>query len=203
MSGWPIVELKSIVQQDRGRSYRIVPLKKHVEGGVPIVRVSDVRGGRIATSAPLKVSPSVEASYARTRLRGGELLLTVVGTIGETAIVTRDMAGWNVARAIAVVPVQPEIGAYWVKLALCAQAPKQMMESHLNTTVQPTLNLGVVGKLPIVLPPTNLRDRIAAILGAYDDLIEVNRRRIVALEEMAQRLPVILRRGGELSGPLT
>jgi type I restriction enzyme S subunit len=131
------------------------------------------------------------------------LLLTVVGTIGETAIVTRDMAGWNVARAIAVVPVQPEIGAYWVKLALCAQAPKQMMESHLNTTVQPTLNLGVVGKLPIVLPPTNLRDRIAAILGAYDDLIEVNRRRIVALEEMAQRLPVILRRGGELSGPLT
>ena len=30
--------------------------------------------------------------------------------------------------------------------------------------------------------------RIASILGAYDDLIEVNRRRIATLEEMARRL---------------
>ncbi len=63
-----------------------------------------------------------------------------------------------------------------------------MMQSHLNTTVQPTLNLGVVAKLPIVLPPTKVRERIASILGAYDDLIEVNRRRIAVLEEMARRL---------------
>ena len=35
---------------------------------------------------------------------------------------------------------------------------------------------------------TDTLRRIAAILGAYDDLIEVNRRRIALLEEMSRRL---------------
>ncbi len=38
------------------------------------------------------------------------------------------------------------------------------------------------------LPPLSTQNRIASILGAYDDLIEVNRRRIATLEEMARRL---------------
>ena len=38
------------------------------------------------------------------------------------------------------------------------------------------------------LPSLRVQRRIASILGAYDDLIEVNRRRIAVLEEMARRL---------------
>ena len=45
----------------------------------------------------------------------------------------------------------------------------------------------VAGALVPVLPLQQQR-RIASILGAYDDLIEVNRRRIAVLEEMARRL---------------
>ena len=37
-------------------------------------------------------------------------------------------------------------------------------------------------------PPFDTQQRIASILGAYDDLVEVNRRRIALLEEMARRL---------------
>jgi len=37
-------------------------------------------------------------------------------------------------------------------------------------------------------PPLQTQRRIAAILGAYDDLIEVNRRRVAVLEEMARGL---------------
>lgn len=40
----------------------------------------------------------------------------------------------------------------------------------------------------IYLPPLPTQRRIASILGAYDDLIEVNRRRIAVLEEMARGL---------------
>jgi type I restriction enzyme S subunit len=38
------------------------------------------------------------------------------------------------------------------------------------------------------LPPLETQRRIASILGAYDDLIEVNQRRIAVLEEMARGL---------------
>jgi type I restriction enzyme S subunit len=40
----------------------------------------------------------------------------------------------------------------------------------------------------VAVPDLETQLRIASILGAYDDLIEVNRRRVAILEEMARRL---------------
>ena len=49
----------------------------------------------------------------------------------------------------------------------------------------PTLNRNHVHMLDVTCPPLEEQRRIAAFLGAYDDLIEVNRRRIDVLEDMA------------------
>jgi len=75
---WEIVELESLLESGRGISYGIVQPGVADADGVPILRVSDIRDGQIATVNPLRVSPSVEAAYSRTRLKGGELLLTLV-----------------------------------------------------------------------------------------------------------------------------
>ncbi|MBX5463904.1 MAG: restriction endonuclease subunit S, partial [Steroidobacteraceae bacterium] len=185
---WEIVELRYLVDRDRGISYGIVQPGPAVENGVPIVRVGDVRHGRISISDPLRVSPAIESRYVRTRLRGGELLLTLVGTVGETAVVPKALAGWNTARAVAVIPVREEIGAYWVKLALRSPLARQVIDSRLNTTVQATLNLQEVERLPIVLPPEGERKAIANIVGALDHKIEGNRRMSETLEAMARAL---------------
>ena len=55
-------------------------------------------------------------------------------------------------------------------------------------SAQPQITLSSLGPKQIVCPPLETQRRIASILGAYDDLIEVNRRRIVVLEEMARGL---------------
>jgi type I restriction enzyme S subunit len=159
-----------------------------VPDGVPIVRVSDVRNGRIAVGDPLRVAESIEAAYARTRLRGGELLLTLVGTVGETAVVPPALAGWNTARAVAVIPVRGEIGAYWVQIALRSPVVQELIGSRLNTTVQATLNLRDVAELPIVLPPPRERDAIARVLRPLDDKIELNRRMNETLDAIARAL---------------
>jgi type I restriction enzyme S subunit len=185
---WETVPLDSLIEPRRGISYGIVQPGAPVPDGVPIVRVSDVRNGRVAVSDPLRVAPAIEAAYARTRLAGGELLLTLVGTVGEAAIAPASLAGWNTARAVAVIPVRKEIGAYWVKLALQAPGVREIIDSRLNTTVQATLNLGDVAKLPIVLPPSDERKAIAHILGTLDDKIELNRRMSETLEAMARAL---------------
>lgn len=50
------------------------------------------------------------------------------------------------------------------------------------------LTMGILNETEIQIPTPSIQRRIASILGAYDDLIEVNRRRIAVLEEMARRL---------------
>ena len=136
----------------------------------------------------MKVTPKIEAAYSRTRLQGGELLLTLVGTVGETAVVPDALRGWNTARAVGVIPVRKDVGAYWVKLALQSPEIKARIDSRLNTTVQATLNLGDVSKLPIVLPSFEERTKIAHILGTLDDKIELNRRMNETLEAMVRML---------------
>ncbi|MBX3673899.1 MAG: restriction endonuclease subunit S [Burkholderiales bacterium] len=185
---WQTVPLDSLIESNRGISYGIVQPGSPVADGVPIVRVSDVRNGRVTVSAPLRVAPAIEAAYARTRLTGGELLLTIVGTVGEAAIAPASLAGWNTARAIAVIPVRKDIGAYWVKLALQAPGVREMIDSRLNTTVQATLNLGDVAKLPIVMPPCRERKAITHILSTLDDKIELNRLMSETLDAMARAL---------------
>lgn len=60
---------------------------------------------------------------------------------------------------------------------------------RFNTgSAQPSLNRNVIHPLPVSIPPLPIQHRIADILGAYDDLIEVNRRRIEILEDMASAL---------------
>lgn len=187
-SEWQSVSLDSLIEPHRSISYGIVQPGSPVADGIPVIRVADVRHGRIDVSAPLRVSPSVEAAHSRTRLVGGELLLTLVGTVGQAAIAPRSLAGWNTARAVAVIPVREEVGAYWVKLALEAPAVRDLIHARLNTTVQATLNLGDVAQLPIVLPPAQDRETIVGILGALDDKIDLNRRMSETLEAMARAL---------------
>ncbi|MBX3619080.1 MAG: restriction endonuclease subunit S [Rhizobacter sp.] len=185
---WKSQPLSSLLAEGRGISYGIVQPGAHLEDGVPIVRVADIRGGRIATHQPLRVAPEIEAAYARTRLNGGELLLTLVGTVGEAAVVPPELKGWNVARAVAVIPVREDIGAYWIKLALNAPEAREMIFGRLNTTVQATLNLKDVAQLPILLPEEGNREGIAHIIGALDNKIELNRRMNETLEAIARAI---------------
>ncbi|PZT72473.1 MULTISPECIES: restriction endonuclease subunit S [unclassified Streptomyces] len=172
--GWHYRPLEDLLEP-RGIAYGIVQPGTHDPTGVPVVRVKDVRRGRIGRTDVLRVARRVEANYERTRLRGGELLLSLVGSVGEVAVVPSDLAGWNVARAIAV--LRPAlVSSAWLKLYLMSEPAQGCMRDWQNTTVQATLNLRDVRRIPVALPPERERRAITEVLGALDDKIALNER---------------------------
>ncbi len=187
-NGWESALLGDLVDSERGISYGIVQPGSHTPGGIPIVRVNDIKNGRVQTDSPLLVDATIEAKYRRTRLRGGEVLLTLVGSVGQSAIAPQELRGWNTARAIGVIPVKDVIGAQWVRLCLQSPQAQHFIKTWCTTTVQATFNLQDVARLPIPIPPPQVREAIASILGALDDKIECNRRINQTLEAMAQAL---------------
>jgi type I restriction enzyme, S subunit len=52
----------------------------------------------------------------------------------------------------------------------------------------PNLNTNILSRVLVYFPSLNVQRKIAAILTAYDDLIETNKRRIALLENMAEEL---------------
>ncbi len=184
---WSYMSLGDLVEE-RGVCYGIVQPGSEVTDGVPIVRVNNIRNGRIDTSDMMKVDPEIEAKFQRSRLRGGEVLLTLVGTLGETAIVPDNFRGWNVARAVGVIPVRKDPGSLWISICLRSSFVQHCIRMWATTTVQATFNLRDLAKLPIPMPPKDTRKAIAHILGTLDDKIELNRRMNATLEAMARAL---------------
>ena len=185
--GWRYESLGDLVEE-RGVSYGIVQPGSEAPSGVPIVRVNNIRNGRIDTTDVLRVDADVEAKFLRSRLQGGEVLLTLVGTLGEVARVPDDLRGWNVARAVGVIPVRQDPGSLWVSICLRSALIQRYIRTWATTTVQATFNLRDLAKLPIPIPPTATREAISGVLGALDDKIEVNRRMNATLEAMARAL---------------
>lgn len=124
----------------------------------------------------MRVAPAIEASYGRSRLRGGELLVTLVGTVGEAAVAGPELAGWNVARAVGVARIRPEVGAQWITWVLKLAASTSLISERVNTTVQMTLNLADLRELPVPLPPVEERLRVQSVLNTLDTKIESVRR---------------------------
>ena len=188
MGDWPEYPLESFVDPERPISYGIVQPGKPRERGVSIVRVNNFKEGRIDTRDALTIDPEIEAKYQRSRLKGGELLLTLVGTMGLSAIVPNELRGWNVARAVGVVPLKENVDKRWLNFVLRSQPSQHFMQTHANTTVQATFNLRDLARLPIPMPPDRFRLPASKLLSALDDKIALNRQMNETLEAMARAL---------------
>jgi type I restriction enzyme S subunit len=160
----------------------------HDEQGIPLIRAADISEGHISETPTLKISKNVHHEYRRTALEGGECLLTLVGTPGIAAIVPHSMAGWNVARAVAVLRLKEQKNARFLRYAFSSPDVRNTIRNWCNTTVQPTLNLGDIKKIPISWPPIETRETITRILSGLDDKIDLNRRTNETLEAMARAL---------------
>ena len=186
MHDWPEFPLESFIDPKRSICYGIVQPGKPLECGVPIVRVNNFKEGRIDTRDALTISPEIERKYGRSRLRGGELLLTLVGTMGLSAIVPIKLRGWNVARAVGVVPLKENVDKRWINFVIRSQPSQNFIQTHANTTVQATFNLRDLARLPIPMPPDDVRRPASELLSALDDKIDLNRRMNETLESMAR-----------------
>jgi type I restriction enzyme S subunit len=181
----PLVELRD---PSRSISYGIVQPGQPVSNGVPIVRVNNFSGNGLDLTSVLRVEPAIEAQYRRSRPRPGDVLLTLVGSIGQVAIAPLNIGGWNLARAVGLIPTADEHHSHWIALALRAPEAQAFIHRNANTTVQATFNLKDLAQLPIPYPSRKAREDILSVFVPLDDKIELNRRMNETLEAMAQAI---------------
>ncbi|WP_161813482.1 restriction endonuclease subunit S [Steroidobacter agaridevorans] len=152
-----------------------------------MVNSQDIGDGFAARRVEFRVSRALHERYRRSTIRGGELLLTLVGAnFGRVAIAPKHYEGFNCARPVAVVPltVDPQFAMF----ALQSPLSRHYMDNWANTTAQPTLNLKDVANLPIPLPPSEEQLAIAQNLRVLDDKMELNRKMNETLEAIAQAI---------------
>ena len=181
-----VVKLGSLTNRKIG--YGIVQPGNSVPNGIPVIKVNNVVSGLKDIRALDTTTSEIDSKYSRTKLKGGEIIITVVGTVGRTAIVPKSFAGCNLVRATAMVDILDPIMAYWVKYYIDSNQGQNYIKANLNTTVQFALNIKSLVDMPIPIYSPEYMHKVVAILSSLDDKIEVNRRINDNLEQQVQTL---------------
>lgn len=171
-ASWALLSVEAATLAERPIAYGVLQPGPDSEDGVPMVRVCDVIDGQVQTGSLKRVAPEVVSQFPRTRLRGGEVLLTIVGTIGRTGIVPATLAGANVARAVAVLCAQPGVRAQWLELCLREERMRQLLTGNSREVARKTLNLEQLRECAIPVPSIDEQDeaisRARAMLSGAD-----------------------------------
>ncbi|QPF32604.1 restriction endonuclease subunit S [Acinetobacter lwoffii] len=185
---WEFKTIDELLEHPKAISVGVMYPGSDTDGGVPLIKVSDVKNGAIASRPSFCISNKVDEEYKRTRLNGSELLLTLVGNPGDCVIVTDEMCGWNVARALAVIRLKDTQLRSWIRYVLASKPAQHLIEARLNTTVQKTLNLKDVREIGIPIPPREERDSITKVIDSIEKKTLLNTQINQTLESIAQAI---------------
>nr|WP_272890164.1 restriction endonuclease subunit S [Stutzerimonas stutzeri] len=182
--GWKVVELSTLVDPDDKLNYGVVQPGDDEEDGVPLVRSGDLSDVTPNVNQLRRVSASIDSKHRKSKLKGNEILIACVGTIGRVGWVSDAMIGWNIARAVTRIPIREGVNREYVYRYLQNPVVQGYFVRETRAVAQPTLNVGLIAKTPVALPPHDLqiafleryrtiqayKERLLVALGAQDEL---------------------------------
>ena len=184
MNAWTRMRLDQLGTVERGRSRHRPRNDPTLYGGpYPFVQTGDIKEAGLRLYRYSQTYSQI--GLAQSRLwPEGTLCFTIAANIGETTIL-----GIPACFPDSIVGFTPYVDvsdAVFVKYAL--DYSKSTFAAISKGATQDNLSLEKLLSQTLPVPPLETQRRIASILEAYDDLIEVNRRRVAVLEEMARGL---------------
>ena len=186
------VPLLELVDQQTGIPYGIVQTGEPFEGGIPTVRAGDIKGFELLEEGLKEVDPAVAAQYGRTKLKGGEVLIAIRGSVGETCVVPASMRGSNISREVALVPVATDVDAAFIMYFLRSIQAAQYIKANVKGVAQTGINLRDLKNLPC--PDLNQVEqheivrRIEATFAKIDRLAAEAKRALKLLRHLDQRI---------------
>ena len=196
--GWKLVTVDDIKSPEKsscvaGPFGSNISSKYFVESGVPVIRGSSLRDDltRFVPEGFVFVSEEQATKYKAQHVRGGDLVFTCWGTVGQVGLIPDNGPFPEYIISNKQLKLRPNLEISDPVYLFFYFAGPKMVQHVLGKAIGaavPGINLGILKSLPVVLPPLPVQRRIAGILAAYDELIENSQRRIRLLEDMARAL---------------
>jgi type I restriction enzyme S subunit len=200
---WDVCPLKDLTDSRDSITYGVLKPGEYIPDGIPLLQIQDVIHGNIEPSKLHRISKELDAQYARTRLYGGEVVMSLVGTIGKIAQIPDSMAGANLHRNLARIPISRGNSSRFVFHYLQSQTVQKAIAATTFGSTQSLLNLTDLRELLVAVPPPQEQQTIASIIDTMDEAIAHTSSLIAKLKQMkAGLLHDLLTRGLDENGEL-
>ena len=157
-----------MIEAGRPITYGILKPGSGFPGGIPVVKVKDMRDGIIDQSDLLLTSPEIDAQYQRSKLRKGDLLISIRGSVGRMAEVPENLENANITQDTARLTIDAAYNKVYVRGVL-ESAPLQLeMERNIRGVAVKGINIGFLRELQIPVCARTVQDRLAALYEQSD-----------------------------------
>ncbi|MEG4629370.1 restriction endonuclease subunit S [Microcoleus sp. AR_TQ3_B6] len=168
---WDVRPLKALTDSSDSITYGVLKPGEYVSGGIPLLQIQDVIHGEIEPLNLHRISKGLDAQYARTRLGGGEIVMSLVGTIGKIAQIPDSLTGANLHRNLARIPISLINSSRFVFHYLQSHIVQEAIAATTFGSTQSLLNLADLRELLIALPPPLEQQAIAKFIDTHDTRI--------------------------------
>jgi type I restriction enzyme, S subunit len=196
--GWEKKKLILLIKKETKISYGIVQPGDEFNNGVCVVRPVDIINNELIYDNIKKISPQIESKFKKTRLLGDEILITVRGTTGNTALTNHRVKGFNVTRGIAVIrPDNNIINKIYLNEFLKSENGRRYIQEHTKGATLRQINIQDLKIMPILVPPLTLQNKFASIVEKFD---MVNEKQKQSKNEIVNFFEVLMQKAftGEL-----
>ena len=166
---YPVTPLINLIKEGVGLSYGIVQPGNDGTGDMGILRPVDMVDGKISAASIKYISRDIGDSFKKTELTGDELLITVRGTTGITALTDGRFVGMNVTRGIAVIRYdRRKINPIYLKTYLNTGKSQRYIQEHTRGATLQQINLSDLRIQEIPVPPMTRQEKMAAFVEQVD-----------------------------------
>jgi len=190
---WDVKELRdipiSLIDGDRGKNY---PSQQELsgEGFCLFLNTGNIKDDRFDFSKCDFITEQKDALLRKGRLVRGDIVLTTRGTVGSVGYFYDDIPYEHIRINSGMVILRCGDGLssrYFYQL-FKSRILKLQFELFSSGSAQPQLPIKDLRRVRLPIPKPCVQRKVAAILSAYDDLIENNKRRIALLEKLAEEI---------------
>jgi len=183
--GWELSALCDLTKEKI--SYGIVQAGPHVEGGVPYIKSSNVRGGIKLTSLQ-RTSEEIHYKYRRSSVHPGDIVFSLRGNIGQAAILPKEIPEANLTQGTARISTNEENDKWFVYYQVTSIPVLNKINSLSKGSTFKEISLAELRKVKILAPPIKEQNKIAKILTTWDKAITTTEKLLANSQQQKKAL---------------
>ena len=164
------------------------PKLKNIQNGINFIKVENISDDGVI-SINSYVSEEEHTNYlSRSILANNDILFSIAGTLGRTAIVKSHLLPANTNQALAIIRLNKSIDVEYINTFLKSNAIKIYIKKNPTVGAQPNLSLGQVSDLEINIPSYGEQNKISNLFSTINLIITLHQRKLEKLNLVKKAL---------------
>ena len=158
------------------------------DGGINFVKIESIlEDGTFLKEKFSHISDECNVQMRRSQLQENDILFSIAGAIGRSAIVTKEILPANTNQALAIIRVpKGKIDYNYLLYALSSSAINQQATQHQQGVAQLNISLKNVSDFLLPIYTEAMQKRIVNNLKKIDKLISLRKQQLAKLDELVK-----------------